>query len=548
MKINNKYYFFSYYLPVLISLVFAFEIFPIAKVENTSSNGFSAQRVAMDIEYISKKPHSIQHPKERDVVRNYLSKRLKQMGAEPKIFEYDSIKCKFGGTFNIANVYAQFNPLGVTNATQYILLVAHLDSRFYNIVLKDTVYSYGAADDGYGLGVILESIGQAVKYRKEWKQGVKVLFTDSEEHELDGMFNAVKNNNNLFNNVNFVINVEARGVKGDALLFETSPGNSAVMNLYKHAVTPRGFSLTTLVYKAMPNDTDFTLLKDSIPGLNFAVIDNLHYYHTNLDNFSNISLESLQHYGNQIEPIIKEYLVSNKYSSPQSLKSFNDNVFFAFPLLGMFNFTHKQYSTINKIAFSAFLLLLLLYMKFSGAKFIGILKGSLYALFFGIAALIVGEIVAYLSAMYTGLSFNIVSVKYVKYDNVIAIFSIFILLGVISLFIKRKVKKQKYFALEFLLGTLLLLGVMSFGMFVTVFENFFLLIPLITSALALLLGCVNCGKFFFIISAMLITLTMGYFLHILYIAITIGALGIILMLGALYIIIVISQYYSYKVN
>ena len=154
------------------------------------------------------------------------------------------------------------------------MLVAHYDSRYHNIVRGDTVYSYGAADDGYGLGVILESVNIALKYRPQWNQGVKVLFTDSEEHELDGMYNAVTNNYELFDNVNFVINIEARGVKGDALLFETSKNNASIMELYSNAKYKRGFSLTSFVYNILPNFTDFNHVKDSIPGVNFAVIDN----------------------------------------------------------------------------------------------------------------------------------------------------------------------------------------------------------------------------------------------------------------------------------
>ena len=122
-----------------------------------------------------------------------------------------------------------------------------------------------------------------------------MLFTDAEEHELDGMRSAWEENRELFNGVNLVVNIDARGVKGPALLFETSPGNEKVMDLYSCAERPQGLSLTTIVYRLLPNSSDFAIVKDSIPGMNFAVIDNLKYYHTDLDNYSNISLKSVQH-------------------------------------------------------------------------------------------------------------------------------------------------------------------------------------------------------------------------------------------------------------
>lgn len=548
MKIVFKYKFFIYCIAVLFAAAMALGVLPVVKIKDKASVGFSAVRVAEDIKYISKQPHSIEHPKERAVVRNYLYHRLEQMGGNMQIFGYDSIQCKFGGTFDIANVYAQFDPESVTEETQYILLVAHLDSRFFNIVRSDTVYSFGAADDGYGLGVILESVGCALKYRNEWKQGIKVLFTDSEEHELDGMYQAIKNDRYLFDNVNFVINVEARGVKGDALLFETSPGNKAAMDLYSHAALPRGFSLTTLVYKAMPNDTDFTLIKDSIPGLNFAVIDNLHYYHTNHDNYANISLRSIQHYGAQIEPVIKEYLVSAKYSGRDILASSDDIIFFAFPLLGMFGFTHSQYIIFNVVVYLLFLIALLMCLYRFRIKFIGILKGGMYALLFAAGALAAGTAVGYIAALTSGLEFNIVAVKYVKYDNFIVLGTIVLFYFLMYLFFKYRMGKDKYFYIEYFLGTLLLLFIFSGVLFITVFENFFLLIPLLAGSIALLLGQNRYGKGIFVLSAAIITLVSVYFLNLLYLAITIGGAGIILMLGTFSMIILLSQYYCFVRN
>lgn len=540
MRINNNYKFIIYYLPVVLIVIVALGLCPIVNVADKLSPGFSAERVADDIKYISKQPHSIQHPKERAVVRDYLFHRLESMGVQPQRFAYDSIACKFGGYYDIENVYAVFNPPHVTDSTKYVLLIAHLDSRYFNVVLKDTVYSYGAADDGYGLGIILESVGQALKYRSEWKQGIKVLFTDSEEHELDGMTNAVKYNRYLFDNVNFIVNIEARGVKGEALLFETTSGNSAVMELYKKASKPRGFSLTTLIYNIMPNDTDFTLLRDSIPGINVAVIENLHYYHTQEDNFSNISKESIQHYGAQLEPVMSEYLVSDKYTSANSLVSTADHVFFAFPIIGMFQFTHTQYSLLNIITYLLFVVLLLLYIWIKRVKMVRVLKECGYVFLFAIGALLVGEGIAYLAASAAGLPFNIIAVKYVKYDNLIVLCTCAALILVLAAFFKRRP------AVDSLLGTLLLMCILSFVLFVTVFENFFILLPLLICTLAMLAGL--CGKlrFCYVLSAVLVVLISVYFLNLLYIAITIGALGIIMMLGTLSALIILLQYYCYK--
>ena len=89
---------------------------------------------------------------------------------------------------------------------------------------QDTVWSYGAADDGYGVGVILETVSQALKQRSDWKQGVKVLFTDAEEVGMMGMTAIWENNREVFDNVGLMINIEARGPGVPALLIDTCPG------------------------------------------------------------------------------------------------------------------------------------------------------------------------------------------------------------------------------------------------------------------------------------------------------------------------------------
>lgn len=144
-----------------------------------------------DIEVISKEHHSVAHPEERARVREYLVQRLEQLGADTVMqYRYDSLVGPQNKhvvyTFDAVNVLAEFAPADV-RITTYLLMVAHYDSRYSQPMPKDTVWSYGAADDGYGVSVILETVNQALKYRQDWKQGIKVLFTDAEEVGMMGM-------------------------------------------------------------------------------------------------------------------------------------------------------------------------------------------------------------------------------------------------------------------------------------------------------------------------------------------------------------------------
>ena len=222
---------------VVMSALLAYGLWTLPKPQPADAQGFSAARVINDIEVISKEHHSVAHPHERAQVREYLIRRLESLGADTvELYKYDSLvgpKNKHVVyTFDAVNVLAEFAPLTPSEDDTYLLMVAHYDSRYSQPMPKDTVWSYGAADDGYGVGVILETVSQLLKQREHWKQGVKVLFTDAEEIGMMGMTAIWENNREVFDNVGFMINVEARGPWGPALMFEACPGNEKVLDLY----------------------------------------------------------------------------------------------------------------------------------------------------------------------------------------------------------------------------------------------------------------------------------------------------------------------------
>ena len=329
---------------VVAAGLLAYGLFTQPTPKSADAEGFSAARVVEDIAVISKDHHSVAHPQERAQVREYLIDRLEGLGADTVMtFRYDSLvgpeNRHVEYTFDAHDILAEFAPLEGTGNSPYLMMVAHYDSRYSQPMPKDTVWSYGAADDGYGLGVTLEVVSQLLKDRKEWKQGVKILFTDAEEVGMMGMKAILQNDKHVFDNVGLMINLEARGTYGPVLLFETCPGNEKVMDLYADAAKyPYTYSLTTTVYKFMPMYTDFTAVKDEIPGLNFSNIADVNHYHTDLDNFSNISEKTIQHYGAQVLPVAKAYATGD-FQDKDALKAEKDTVNFTVPGLGLFNFS-----------------------------------------------------------------------------------------------------------------------------------------------------------------------------------------------------------------
>ena len=88
-----------------------------------------------------------------------------------------------------------------------------------------------------------------------------LLVTDGEEAGLLGALLFVREHP-LAKHVSAAVNMDSRGVSGASLMFETGTANISLMHLYAAAARrPVTNSLFYVVYKALPNDTDFTVFK-----------------------------------------------------------------------------------------------------------------------------------------------------------------------------------------------------------------------------------------------------------------------------------------------
>ena len=445
---------------------------------------------------------------------------------------------------------AEFAPLQPSEDTTYLMMVAHYDSRYSQPVLRDTVWSYGAADDGYGVGVTLETVSQVLKNSDEWKQGIKVLFTDAEEVGMMGMTAMWETDRQEFDNVGFMINIEARGPWGPALLFEACPGNEKVMDLYADAARyPFTYSLTTVVYNFMPNFTDFTIVKDEIPGLNFSTIVDINHYHTDLDNFSNVNPKSIQHYGAQVLPIVETYLTDAVYSDKDYLRAEADATNFTIPLLGLFNFSKVGYVIFNVVVFILFLLVFALDGVRGRLKASKLFKVSASVLGLAVAVLVVGELIAYICSVAVSAKFKPFGIMLgISFDNVAMLIStvVFFLLTVWGYLILRGRAVQKTagsmrasasvsaaskYACTTLYGVLALMFFLSAVLLIALGENLMFLVPLCFATAGLwlwrLLGC----RFMLVLAIIAILLHAFSFLYAIVMALTIGAYGAVAMLA-----------------
>lgn len=552
---------------VVAAALMAYGLFTRPSAQPADVEGFSSARVVEDIKVISQEHHSVapEHTEARSRVREYLAGRLQSLGADTLMrFHYDSLQGPENKhvvyTFDVENLLAEFHPLAESEDTTYLMFVAHFDSRYSQPMPEGLVWSYGAADDGYGVGVTLETLSHLLKNRENWKQGVKVLFTDAEEVGMVGMKAQWANNKEVFDNVGMMINLEARGPYGPCLLFETCPGNEKIMDLYSQVADYKfTYSLTTVVYSFMPNFTDFTIVKDEIPGMNFSTITDVNHYHTDKDNFSNVTESSIQHYGTQVLPVAMEYVTNPVYADKDYLRSEDDTVNFTVPALGLFNFSKTTYLVINIVVFLLFLCLFGLEGVRGRLQAAKVFKSSVKTLLFALVALGLGILLTYLCCLIAGANFKLFGVIHgVQFDNVAMIVAMS-LLAVILVLIYSKGRGKAvhasmnsmrssaaknaatYYANNVLYGTLALMFILNAALLFAIGENLMFMIPFTFATFALVLYRLTSLRVWLLAAIFATLLHVFSFLFALSMALTIGAFGAVMMIATIDLLMLIPM-------
>src|SRR6185437_9247462 len=129
---------------------------------------------------------------------------------------------------------------------------------------------------------------------------VTFLFDEGEEAGLVGA-GAFLEQDPLAARVDSLINMEARGVTGPAIMFETSRPNGSAIQAYRRAAArPVANSMTTDFYRLIPNATDVTVFSGRPWAiLNYAVIGNETRYHSAGDRLDALDPRSLRHMGSE---------------------------------------------------------------------------------------------------------------------------------------------------------------------------------------------------------------------------------------------------------
>lgn len=248
---------------------------------------FSAERALRHLAVIAASPHPTGSPRNAEV-RGYLLEVLRGLDLAPRVQTAEVSASSRGRAVPGGAVHNVIATLEGAARGPAVLLVAHYDS------VKG---SPGASDDGAGVAALLET-ARALRAGPRLARDVVFLLTDGEELGLVGA-QAFADRELDSIPVAVVVNIEARGSRGPSLMFETSEGNAGLIDDFVSAAPyPFASSLSSEVYRRMPNDTDFTVFRRrGIPGYNFAYIDGLRHYHTPGDSIEHLDPRSLQHHG-----------------------------------------------------------------------------------------------------------------------------------------------------------------------------------------------------------------------------------------------------------
>lgn len=280
-------------LPALLTLLWllaleglvAWRLTPPARVGEAPPGEFSAARAEATLRRLvpDDEPHPTGSPAQARL-RARLLTELERLGLEPTV--QSGIACSPEGTCaEVHNVVAGVP--GTSPAPGWeVAVMAHYDS---------VPAGPGIGDDGQGVASVLEIARSLLAAPAP--RGVLLVLTDGEELGLLGARLFV-DLHPASRGLRAVVNLEARGTRGPSLMFETTAGGAWLVERYASSPRPVASSLFAAAYRALPNDTDLSVLaRRGIQGVNFAFVGGVENYHTPRDELAALDWRSVQHQG-----------------------------------------------------------------------------------------------------------------------------------------------------------------------------------------------------------------------------------------------------------
>lgn len=314
---------------------------PAALPKDAPADQFSAYRAIEHAFNCSSKPHPA-GSKNNDKVAEYFLNTLRDMGVEAEFMVKPEVHDN-----NVVLQQAVIGRIPGTDNTGAVAFSAHYDS---------VPYGPGATDDIAGCIAMLEA-ARAFMNQPRMRNDRLFIFADAEE--VGGYGAKGFCSHPLAENIGVITELDVRGTKGPALIYEYSDGNGALIRELRKAkdsgVMPLTNSLMFAIYEASPFGSDFTKFRNAgMKGYSLAYIDGFSWYHTANDSPEHVNPKSIQHFGSFVMGISKHF--GNTDFATVELAS-TDETFFN--TVG-FNLVQYPMSLVIPLAIFAVLLLLLI--------------------------------------------------------------------------------------------------------------------------------------------------------------------------------------------
>lgn len=284
------------FIPVLLAMWSAAEPPPPRPAE-VAATEFSEARARRIIEHLTERiGYRVLGTEGHARAANYLEEQLRGItGLEVEIQDVETTTVFRRATydFRLRNVLARLKG----RSPEAILLSAHYDSP------RESV---GAADDAAGVAVMLE-IARLLAAGEPLDRTIIFNFNGGEEAGLLGSVAFLEHP--WMREVRAFINLEAAGVGGRALLFQTS--DARLVRAYARAVPePWGTAVAQDLFQSglVPSSTDYEVYhgRGKLPGLDIALYEDGYAYHTVLDRVDRLEPGSVQHMGDTSLALVRE--------------------------------------------------------------------------------------------------------------------------------------------------------------------------------------------------------------------------------------------------
>ncbi|XP_045923098.1 endoplasmic reticulum metallopeptidase 1-like [Micropterus dolomieu] len=298
----------------------------------TPSGEFNAVRARQHLEQItSVGPRPVGSPENEVLTVGYLLEQTEKIRIETAAGPHQltvDVQRPTGSFYNgftniydrIINIAVRLEPKG--GAQHLMLANCHFDT---------VANSPGASDDAVSCAVMLEVLHSLANQSDSLNHGVIFLFNGAEESFLQASHGFITQHP-WAKQVRAFINLEAAGVGGKELVFQTGPENPWLVQAYVNAAKhPFASVVGQEVFQSgiIPSDTDFRIYRDfgNIPGIDLAFVENGFIYHTKHDTADRIPTDSIQRAGDNILAVLR-YLANSEKLADSSEYRHGNMVFF----------------------------------------------------------------------------------------------------------------------------------------------------------------------------------------------------------------------------